>query len=439
MKVLLVNKYFYRRGGAEVVFFNTADLLRAAGHEVVEFAMHHPSNEPSPYAEYFVDYIDYPTLEGHPAKLLGHAARTIYSREAFRKLSRLLERERPDIAHLHNIYFHLTPSILYALREARVPVVQTLHDYHLVCANHILYNHRTGAPCEDCLRFGRHSVILTGCMRVGRLRSLVGYLEGGLYRLLRTHNLLVHRYIAPSEFLRSKVSPNPVPRDRIAVLPNPVEDFGAEDFGAAGEPDDAAGESGEVSGKRSDVSGGPDRARTFFFAGRLAHEKGIDLILEVARRVPESRWRIAGEGPMEPGLRKATPKGDLPNVELTGRLGGPALREEYRRAAAVVLPSRCYENCPLAVLEAMSAGRPTIGSRLGGIAELVRENETGLLFEMGSAGDLERAVRQAMQWPGDMSRMGRSGRALFEQRYAPAIHLKGLLAVYDEAFAQRSA
>jgi glycosyltransferase involved in cell wall biosynthesis len=410
MKILLINKFFHRRGGAEVVFLNTAVLLRRAGHTVVEFSTKHPENENSPCADTFVESADFPTLQG-VRPMMREAVRAIYSREAYRKLLELVRREKPDIAHVHNYYFHLTPSILYALRDAGVPVVHTLHDYHLACPNHGFYDYRRNVVCEDCPRYGFHRVLVRGCMRVGRVRSLVAYLEAILYRALGTYRRLVQHYIAPSEFLRSKLSPRPVPPDRISVLPNTVEDVG----GLGPVPGDGA----------------------FFYAGRLSREKGLDLLLEVARRLPKTRWRLAGSGPLENELRRAMESEGLSTVTLLGHLKGEALREEYRRALAVVLPSRCYENCPLTVLEAMSAGRPAIGARIGGIAELVREGETGWLFAPGSADDLERIVGKAPAQPDVLVRIEASARRAFIERYAPAIHLERLLAIYEKAITAR--
>jgi len=405
MKILLINKFFYRRGGAEVVFFHTADLLRRAGYPVVEFSTKHPQNEASPYSESFVEAVDFPTLTGL-LPMLRAAVRAIYSREAYRKLSELLRREKPDIAHVHNYYFHLTPAILYALRDAGVPVLHTLHDYHLACPNHGFYDYRRHVVCEDCPRYGFHRVLVRGCMRVGRVRSLVAWFEAMLYRARGAYRRLVQHYIAPSEFLRSKLSPQPVAPERISVLPNTVEDHGG---------------LGPVPGGGS-----------FFYAGRLSHEKGLDLILEVARRLPETQWRLAGSGPLGNELRRAIESDALSNVTLLGHLTGEALREEYRRARAVVLPSRCYENCPLIVLEAMSAGRPTIGARIGGIAELVREGETGWLFDPGCADDLERVVRRIPGTRNGVAAVGETARRLFLKHYAPTAHLDGLAGIYEK-------
>jgi len=406
MKILLVNKFFYRRGGAEVVFFQTADLLRRAGHSVVEFSMRHPENKDSPFADYFVRHVDFPTLRGFLPQLR-EAARAIYSREAYGKLSELLRREQPDIAHVHNFHFHLTPAILHALRGAKVPVVHTLHDYHLVCPNHTFYDFRRGEICEDCPRRGFHRVLVRGCMGVGRIRSLVAYLEAVLYRALKTYRRLVHHYIAPSEFLRSKLSPKPVPADRISVLPNTVGDYGG--LGPVG----ADG--------------------TFFCAGRLSHEKGLDLIVEAARRLPQTRWRLAGAGPLENDLRRMIESQSITNIALLGRIEDRSLRDEFRRSLAVVLPSRCYENCPLLVLEAMSAGRPMIGARRGGIAELIREGEAGWLFEPGSPDALQRAIEKALEQPELLRRTGETARRVFVERYAPDTHLRCLLAIYENA------
>lgn len=409
MKILLVNKFFYRRGGAEVVFFNTAGLLRRDGHEIVEFSMKHPENETSRFEASFTDHVDYPTLSG-PVRMTRQALRAIYSRHAYRRILAVARRERPDVAHLHNYYFHLSPSILYALRKAGVPVIHTLHDYHLFCPNHIFYDYRRESICEDCPEYGFRSVLTNGCMKVGRVRSVVGFVEAVLYHWLGTYARLVDHYIAPSEFLRSKLSPRPVPMDKISVLSNPVEDYG--------EPSPPA-------------SGG-----VFFYAGRLSREKGLDMILELAERLPQTRWRLAGTGPMEKDLRQAIETRAGANIELLGALAGEALQDAYRDATAVVLPSRCFENCPLTVLEAMSSGRPTIGTRLGGIAELVRDGETGWLFAPGSVNAFEGVVRKVVDAPDEVVRAGEAARRVFVERHAPRLHLRGLLGIYEQAVKQ---
>lgn len=401
MKILLVNKYFYPRGGSERAFFDTADLLQAEGHDVSFFSMAHPLNRESATSGFFVSPVDY-DHPGSPARQAGAAVRLLYSTEARRKLSRLLDAVRPDLVHLHNIHHQISPSIIPLLKKRDLPVVMTLHDYKLVCPVYILA--RGGRPCEECaggkfIRCFRHR-----CAKDSRGKSLLNTVEMYLHRTVFRLYERIDVFISPSRFLKQKMEEMGF-SGRIVPLPN---------FLPAAE----SSSSDEVPGDG------------ILYFGRLSPEKGLGTLLAAAENSGSS-WKIAGDGPMKDALAAQIGRRSLTNVTLLGHLPREALIPQIRKSAFVVLPSVWYENQPYAVMEAFALGKPVLASRIGGIPELVRDGETGLLFEPGSARDLAEKAAVLLRSPSLVREMGRRARRLVETDFSPAGHYRKLRGIYE--------
>lgn len=391
MKVLLVNSYHYPRGGDCTYAFALATLLRDRGHEVRFFSMAHPKNLDSPESEYFVDYIDYEELNRR--KSLAEAwrvvRRSIYSNQARRNLRRLLERWPPDIAHLQSIHGHITPSVLDELRCLDVPVVWTLHDFKLLCPDaHFLSG---GSVCERCGDGRFYNCVLHRCKKGSILASGVAAIEAYVHRLLRIRSK-VDVFVAPSEFLKGKLVDFGLDPGAVRVLRNflPESAFAL----------------------RQSISVDAEHA---LFMGQLAPWKGVDTLLAACESLPEIPVVVAGAGPLEAHLAAVKEERGLGNLRLEGFVERSALGELLSKAAFVVVPSECYENCPYAVMEAMAAGKPVLASALGGLPELVHDGENGFLFDSGNASDL--AEKMAWLWHGERARedMGvRAGEAARE-------------------------
>ena len=407
MRVLHANKFFYHRGGAETVYFATSDLLRRYGHEVIPFSMEDPRNEESAYARYFVSNVELREERGGLPGKVAAAARILYSREAEGKIDALIRDTRPDIAHLHNIYHQLSPSILRALHRHKVPVVMTLHDYKLICPAYTL--HTGGSICERCKGHAYYNTVSHRCVKSSRLKSAVCAAEAYLHDATGIYRRNVKYFIAPSRFLASKVIEFGVDPRTIEYVPNfiepgPIAHDGAGDY--------------------------------FVYAGRLERVKGVRTLLravagsELAQR---HQLMIAGDGEDRTALEAYASKQRLKNVRFLGHLAKAQLEPVLAGAAFAVVPSEWYENAPLGVLEAAARGKAVIASDLGGLPELVRHNETGLTFPAGDHVGLREAIEGLLRDPGRASEMGRRARAFVEETFAPDAHYRRLMGVYDRA------
>lgn len=399
MNFLFLNNYHYLRGGSERVYFGEMELLRARGHRVVPFSRRYPKLAPGEDVGRFAP--DLPPLRS-PAGL----REFIYSPTTKRCLKRLLGEFRPEVAHAHNIYGRLTTSVLDALREEGVPVVMTLHDYKLICPTYLMLS--DGRPCERCRGRRFWWAALRRCHRQGLVPSVVYALEAAFNALLRKYERNVALFIAPSRFMIEKCAEFGLSRERFVHVPNFIDPREMEPSGEYGDH--------------------------LVYFGRLSAEKGLLTLLRAFRLVKtrSARLILAGEGPMRGQLeREAQRLGLEERVRFTGHLASGPLWELVRGARAVALPSEWYENAPFAVIEAMALARPVVGSRIGGIPEMVQEGQTGYLFEPGNAEDLAAKLELVLRAPrGELAEMGLRARRLAEERYGPEEHYRLLMEVY---------
>ena len=406
MRVLLINKFYHLSGGAERYVFEWQKILRARGHDVMVFSMHHPRNEHCREERFFVDQVRFAT-DLSAGEKLSVALHSVWSREATQKMRALLKSERaPDIAHLHSFMFQLTPSILEPLRQRGVPIVQTCHEYAYVCVNQHLYNHRTNNICEACLRRGRLSPLRARCIKGSFAASATGVLAGLFDTFLGRSATRIRRFLTPSAFMQSKMVQGGLPASRVFHVPNFVDV-------STIHPSDSAGD-------------------YILFLGRLVAHKGIMTFLKAAESVPDVPCKIAGDGPLTDQVRAAISCRNLENVELLGFCEGPQLWEIIRKSRVVVVPSEWFENGPLAVLEAMAAARPVIATRIAGIPEMVEHGCEGILFEPGSAEALAEAMALLWQYPDRARYMGRLGRRKVETRYNPDVHYDTVMSHFEE-------
>lgn len=361
MKVLIVNKFLYPNGGSETYIFGIGKQLAAMGHEVQYFGMEHPDRIVGNRVGCYTSNMDFHT--GKLAKVF-YPFRIIYSAEAARKIRKVLEDFSPDVVHLNNFNFQITPSVLYAIRRYekrcghRIRVVYTAHDYQLVCPNHLLMR-PDKSLCERCLGGNPWNCAKYGCIHGSRIKSLLGSLEGWLYRRLRAYQK-IDAVVCPSRFMEEKLSVHPDLAGKTVVMHNFVE----------------LPEHGERS-----------RGEYVLYFGRFCEEKGIKTLLRVCRDLPQIPFVFAGSGPLEEEVSR------LPNVENRGFLRGDALTETICRARFCVFPSEWYENCPFAVMETLAYETPILASDLGGTPELVIDRVTGELYP----GKDEDALRQKVK------------------------------------------
>jgi glycosyltransferase involved in cell wall biosynthesis len=401
-QLLSINNYYYRRGGSEVVFFEHNRLFENAGWEVVPFSMQNALNEPSPWSAHFVNETEGAGRQS-PFGKVARAAGAIYSLEAARRIRGLLALIRPQVAHAHNIYHHLSPSVLVELHRRDVPVVLTLHDLKLVCPAYKM--HTQGAICEECRGGALRNVVRNRCIKNSTAMSALVWLESTVHKALDIYMRNVTRLVVPSRFFLAKFAEWGVDTSRFAHIPNSID---VDAFEASEEPGDA-----------------------FVYLGRLVPEKGVATLVKAAAKA-QVRLRIIGTGPEEAALRRLAQ--DLGgDVEFTGYLSGGALRAAIGSARAVVVPSEWYENAPISVMEASAMARPIIGADIGGVPELIRPEETGFVFESGNVDSLVAVLERVQRLePARLRRIGMAGRAWMRSEFSPTAYRDRMVRLYQE-------
>jgi glycosyltransferase involved in cell wall biosynthesis len=405
MKILMCNTYYYLRGGSERCLFDLSELLVSHGHEVIPFSMVDDQNRPSPYSDYFVSHIDYPSRLSQESSMgdkLNALGRVVYSREAAGQIKRLIQDTRPDIAHIHGIAHEISPSILPEIKRAGLPIVQTLHDYKLLCPNTTFLSH--GEICEKCKYRRYYQVVLNRCKRDSLPASLLAGVEMYAHKISAIYENNVDRFIAPSEFLNEKLA-----EYRIHVPTVNIPNFLYLDrYEPCYEPEDY-----------------------FLYIGRLAVNKGIKTLLQAMQQVNRSHLYIAGRGELKEELKAFVEDNDLHNVTFLGHLTSDELISQLRKARFTVVPSEWYENYSMAIIESLACGTPVIGANIGGIPEQVVDGFNGFLFEPGKAAQLAEKINYLLDNPQRTVELGRNGRRRVEELNGPEKHYQQTLAVYE--------
>ncbi|HSG82327.1 MAG TPA: glycosyltransferase [Gemmatimonadota bacterium] len=387
MRILLVHNYYRQPGGEDVVLRAERDLLRDAGHEVLLYERHNSEIDDSSV----VDRL----------RLL---RRTTWADDSYRALQDIVRSKRPDVAHFHNTFPLVSPAGWYACKEQGVPVVQTLHNYRLLCLNAQFL--RRGGVCESCLRRAPWPGVLHACYRGSRTQSLAVASMLMTHRRRDTYGQAVDTYIALTEFARRKFIEGGIPGELIRVKPNFVD------------PDPGA------------RVGSGDYA---LFVGRLSEEKGIETLLAAWRQLEGIPLRIAGDGPLLDSARAMVDGWGRHDVELLGQQPATEIVRLLKSARFLVFPSVWYEGFPRTLAEAFACGVPVLASRLGGAAEIVAESVSGRFFRPGDPDDLARAASTLWQDPAECQRLGRGARESYETRYTPAANLEILTGIYEAA------
>jgi glycosyltransferase involved in cell wall biosynthesis len=406
MKVLMAHNWYFVGGGADRVFFETVKLLEAHEHMVIPFSMKDKRNYASEYHEYFPDEIDYSKIQ-LSVRNLKTAASMIYSSEANEKINALINKTKPDIAHLHNIYGRLTPSILYALKKNNVPVVMTLHDFKLICPAYNML--RDGNVCEICKDGKYYRCIATKCHKRSYLASLVYALEAYIYSWLKTYLKHIRYFVTPSMFMRNKLIEFGIPQEKLVHIPNFVAFYS--------------------------VTPNYDSKSYLLYSGKLLRTKGLKTLLKAIQELPDIEVHIAGSGDMREELEEFVKDNKIRNVKFLGHLGEKELHQVLADARFVILPTECYENAPMSVLEAFSHGKPVVGANIAGIPEMVIEGQTGLLFEPGNHRDLKEKIIYLLGNPSKVIELGKNARKKIESEYNTDLHYERLMTLYKRACA----
>lgn len=409
MKVLLVNNFYYNRGGDCTYLFSVKRLLEENKHKVCVFSMHHPQNFESEYSEYFVSYINY-TEEIKSKNLLSGLKvlfRTIYSLESRKKLESLIEKERPDIAHIQNIHHHITPSILSVLKKLKIPIVWTLHDYTLICPNTSFLCQ--GQICERCKKVRYFWPPIVKCKKNSFVASAMAAIENTMHRIMGVYDL-VDVFITPSEFLKNKLIEYGFKKEKILCLNNFIDI--------------------DSSYKNEDKEG---TGNYYLYVGRISEEKGIRTLLDAAIAEDKIALKIVGDGPLrEEMVFYAKSKDKNSTIDFLGHKSHKEVIELLKNCKFVVVPSEWYENFPYSILEAFACGKSVIGSRIGGIPELVKEEVTGLTFEPGNLVELRSKIEYYMNNPGKVQEMGKNARLFVKKELNAEGHYRRLMEIYKQ-------
>ena len=363
MKILMVNKFLYPRGGCETYMLKLSEELKAKGHEIEFFGMYDEQNTVGNSENLYTTNMDFHSTGiarfFYPFKI-------IYSLEAYKKIGKVIDSFKPDIVHMNNINFQLTPSIIYAIKKRNIPLVQTVHDYQMICPNHLLYSLEEAKPCERCINGSKFNCFKYGCIHGSKAKSLIGVIEAKLYSLLKTYKK-VDLYVCPSKFLEEKLlSADSLYSGKTFTIHNFIE--------------------------KKPMPEKTDTEKPYVaFASRLSVEKGVGILAKAAKLLPDITFKIAGTGPDDECLK------NIPNVNMLGFLTGDELISLIANAKVMILPSVWYENCPLNILETHAFGVPVITMNSGGMAELVEDGKTGLLIKEPTAEATAEAINKCFE------------------------------------------
>ncbi len=411
MKILIVNKFLYPNGGSETYIFSIGRQLEKMGHEVQYFGMEHEGRIVGNHAESYTEDMSFRNGNGcgtgsHSglAQKLGkltYPFKIIYSKDARKKIQRVLEDFHPDVAHLNNINFQITPSIIDEIKafDPKIRIVYTAHDPQWVCPNHMMRIPSTGELCSRCIDGAAGNCAKNRCIHNSRAQSIIGTMEAEFYKRRKTYEK-VDVIIAPSEFMNRVLSHNPQLKGRIVTLHNAVNAMTDEtvDSSAAYVNKEQQTDAGSFAceGQTAAADSGSrekseEKKRYVLYFGRFSEEKGIRTLLKAVGELPEIPFVFAGKGELEEQVNA------LPNTRNAGFCSGEKMTELIRGAAFTVFPSEWYENCPYSVIESQLAGTPILASNLGGTPELLVPGVTGELFEAGNASELAEKIRDL--WP----------------------------------------
>ena len=365
MKILLVNKFLYHCGGSETYVFKLGDYLKTQGHKVEYFGMADSRNIVGNSQNSYVSNIDFHTKK---LKKVIYPFKIIYSTEARKKIRKVLDKFQPDVIHLNNFNFQLTPSIIYEVKKyekqtkLKVKIIFTAHDYQLICPNHMMNNPISHSNCEKCIGGKFMNCIKGKCIHKSRVRSIIGTIEAYFYNILKTYKY-IDTIICPSNFMAKKMNTNSLFKDKTIVIHNFIDDI-----------EDKVVE----------------KANYVLYFGRFSEEKGINTLINVCKALPHIQFIFAGTGPLESNIDGVN------NIRNVGFQTAEALEMLIRKAKFSVYPSEWYENCPFSVMESQMYGTPVLSTNIGGIPELIEIGKTGELFKSADVSDLK--IKIEMLW-----------------------------------------
>lgn len=403
MKILQINKFFFVNGGSSRCFFEVSKALRLYGHKVAYFSMINPNKQNSEWSKYFVSIITYEKLDIR--RLPSILVRMFYSFEARKKISRLLDEFKPDIAHSHNIYHHISPSIIFEIKRRKIPIIQTLHDYHLIAPNYNLFH--DNKICEITKPNIFYKALFHKCVKNSYFFSLAEVIEKYFHHWLGWERNYIDYFIAPSMFMRKKLIEYGLPKEKIIHLPHFIDS--------------------------TKYKPNYEIGNYILYFGRLSPEKGIKYLIQVMKLLPKIKLIIAGRGSQEQELRMMNQELGNKNVEFVGFQEGARLKKLIAGSRFTILPSVWFENSPNSILESYACGKPVLGSRIGGIPEILHNMVNGIFFEPGNEDDLADKIDTLWNNPALCKKLGKNAREYVEKNFGPEEHYECLMDIYKKA------
>lgn len=400
MKILLVNKFHYLKGGSEKYYFELGKLLKEHGHEVAYFSMQDEKNIKTNCKEYFVEPVD--LNKGSKLKALD----IIYSKENKKKMEEALEDFKPDIVHLNNFQRQLSASIIEPIKKKNIPIVFTAHDVQAVCPAILMLDNKKNV-CEKCLKGKYINCIKNKCNKGSTLKSIIGAIEGDYYRKNKIYTKKIDYIITPSEFYRNKLIEDGINQDKILAVHNFID---VDEYNVPKIDEGYA-----------------------LYVGRLSKEKGIFNLIKAFSLIEEGELRIVGEGPEKEKIINFISEQHLENkVKLLGYLDKDKVKEQIRKCRFVVVPSIWYENCPYSIMETLAIGKPVIGANIGGIPELVQNGYSGITYNFDNIEELESCIKKLLDNVELASKLGNNAQEQARKLYSKDIYYNKLLNIYSD-------
>lgn len=400
MRILLVNKFHYLKGGSEKYYFDLAKLLKEHGHEVAFFSMQDDKNIETDCKEYFVENSDM------NSKNVFKALDVIYSKKNKKAMEEALDDFKPDIVHLNNFQRQLSASIIGPIKKKKIPIVFTAHDLQAICPAIVMLDNEKNI-CEQCLNGKYINCIKKKCVKNSGLKSLLGAVEGKYYRNKKIYSKQIDKIITPSEFYKKKLEEDGISPDRIETLHNFID---IDDYNVKIEDEGYA-----------------------LYYGRIIKEKGVMNLLEAFKDIKNYKLYIAGTGPDEENVEQYIKNNNMTEeVQLLGFLNSNDIKEYVRKARFIIVPSVWYENCPYSILETLAMGKPIIGSNLGGIPELVKNNETGMIYEYNNIEELKNKMQELFNNKDEASKFSKKAKEIAQKDFSKENYYNKIIGIYEE-------
>lgn len=400
MKILLVNKFHYLKGGSEKYYFDLAKLLKEHGHEVAFFSMQDEKNIKTDCKEYFVENSDM------NSKNIFKALDVIYSKKNKKAMEKALDDFKPDIVHLNNFQRQLSASIIKPIKKRNIPIVFTAHDLQAICPAIVMLDNEKNI-CDKCINGKYMNCIKGKCIKNSSLKSLLGAIEGKYYRNKKIYPKQIDKIITPSEFYKEKLEEDGIKSEKIEALHNFID---IDDYNVKIEDEGYA-----------------------LYYGRIIKEKGVLNLIKAFKNIKNYQLYIAGDGPDIEKVKKYIKDNKLEDkIKLLGFLNSDEVKKYVRKARFIVVPSVWYENCPYSVLETLVMGKPIIGSNLGGIPELVKDNENGLIYKYNDIKELEDKMQELFDNKEKAMQLGKKAKENAKKDFSKELYYNKIMDVYKE-------